>query len=371
MKSKRAFLVIFVLAALLAGLFWSLNKRVKPQQPAAGSQTANRKSEQAALRSTNALSNSYSKGVQIAIAAGVPLPTNSAQSREDWMKQAREYTQAQLQQSSWRWRMPIEFYGKVVDEHLAPVAGAGITIERSDLSSTGTSETNLVSGADGRFELRGVTGKGISVYVEKRGYYYARKSNQHSFEYADDYDPRFYRPDPANPVIFQLRKIGEGVDLITSRYGVRPDLGVPVPKNGNLVKVDFLERKVGTSGQMEVQNWIEPKDRSINRNSWKFRLAIPDGGFVPHNEEFAFMAPATGYEPELVFNFPKEMTNGWASGFRTNYYIRFGNPPRYGRIEATLDGIYGGMSLEYTINPDGGRYLEPKPKTYSLPNQPQ
>jgi hypothetical protein len=315
---------------------------------------------------TNALSNSYPRAVQIAIAAGVPLPTNPAQTREEWMKQAREHYQAQLQASSWEWKMLINFYGKVLDENGAPIAGANVHLGWNNLSPAG-GETNLLTDAQGRFTLTGATGKLLVVNPSKQGYYYPRKSNQRLFEYAREYEPDFHRPDPANPVIFQLRKIGEGVDLITSRYGVRPDLGVPVPKNGTLVKVDFLERKVGNAGQMEVQNWIEPKDRSVNRNTWKFRLAIPDGGFIGHNEEFAFVAPASGYQSELVFDYPKEMTNGWVSGARTNYYIRFGNPPRYGRISVTLDGIYGGMNLEYAINPDGGRYLEPKQKVHQPP----
>lgn len=59
-------------------------------------------------------------------------------------------------------------------------------------------------------------------------------------------------PDPNNPVIFHFRKKGEGVDLITSQYGVQPYLGVSAPRDGSPVRVDFFDRKVGQGGQLEI-----------------------------------------------------------------------------------------------------------------------
>jgi hypothetical protein len=51
------------------------------------------------------------------------------------------------------------------------------------------------------------------------------------------------------------------------------------------------------------------------------------------------------------------------------YYISFGQPRRYGWLKVETRIGSGGAVLEYAINPDGSRYLEPKP--YSPPPHPE
>jgi len=88
-------------------------------------------------------------------------------------------------------------------------------------------------------------------------------------------------------------------------------------------------------------------------------MEIPDGGFVGHNDEFPFEAPESGYQPAVEFAFQQGQTE-WRTDLKTNYYIKFGNPPKYGRIELDTSIMMAGARLIYAINPDGSRYLEPK-----------
>ena len=87
-------------------------------------------------------------------------------------------------------------------------------------------------------------------------------------------------------------------------------------------------------------------------------MSIPSGGFIEQNEEFPFEAPESGYKPMVEFDFRVGETN-WSQSLHKSYYIVFGQPPRYGRIDVQT-GIYRGVSLSYAINADGTRNLEPR-----------
>src|SRR5206468_3880099 len=75
------------------------------------------------------------------------------------------------------------------------------------------------------------TGKRISITVSKEGFYTPPSERLRSYEYANPGDGLF-TPDPANPVVFHLRKKGAGADLITSQYGVKSYFGVRLPLDG-------------------------------------------------------------------------------------------------------------------------------------------
>lgn len=87
-------------------------------------------------------------------------------------------------------------------------------------------------------------------------------------------------------------------------------------------------------------------------------MEIPDGGFVEENEEFPFEAPENGYQPVMEFNFQQGQTN-WTIHLKDDYYIKFGNPARYGWLHLDTS-INSGVRLKYAINPTGSRNLEPK-----------
>jgi hypothetical protein len=61
----------------------------------------------------------------------------------------------------------------------------------------------------------------------------------------------------------------------------------------------------------------------------------------------------------VEFNFQKSQPD-WIENLKTNYYVKYGNPPRYGRLEVETSVSYGGAILIYAINPDGSQNLEPK-----------
>ena len=246
---------------------------------------------------------------------------------------------------------PIDFYGKVVDETMQPISGASVHFIWRDASATnGNSETDAASANDGTFSLTGVTGSGVSVYVSKDGYYEAKTLNK------TDFDPTGNGSSKINPVLFHLRQKTKGVDLITSQSGIHQTFDFSSPRDGSSVRVDFLNRKTGSDGQMEVSQ-VKPAYGSWqSATSWSYRLTIPDGGFVETSEEFPFQAPESGYQPTVDFNFQKSDPN-WTERLDKTYYIAFGNPRKYGRIHVQTS-ISSGTILQYAINPDGSQNLE-------------
>jgi hypothetical protein len=272
--------------------------------------------------------------------------------KEQMEEKLAEWYRARREIDAEDWRKPIEFYGKTVDQNSQPVPGVQVHLIWTDTSATGSSERHQLSDTQGGFTLTGTTGRILQVWLNKDGYY-VPKTNQISFDYAGG-----FVADPNNPVVFRLRKKGLGAELVTSQYGVRPVFQFNSSFDGSPVQVDFFNRKTGSSGQVAISQ-IKPAI-----GTWKtatelsYRLAIPDGGFVEHNDEFPFEAPESGYRSQVEFHFRKGDAN-WTESLNKNYYVAFGNPRKYGRIHVETS-MTTGTILEYAVNPDGSRYLEPK-----------
>jgi hypothetical protein len=256
---------------------------------------------------------------------------------------------------------PVSFYGRVVDESNQPVPAAQINFGLRDvLFGERRISTNMLSDETGSFTLTGWYGEQLNVRVSKPGYYTPGR-NQSASEFQFAAEPgQVFKPDSANPLVYHLRKKGKGVDsLINSQLGMRDNVWAESAGDGTTVKVDLLNQKVA-DGPLEISQ-IKPHQKNWQLiTSWFFSMKIADGGFVEENDEFAFYPPETGYQPVVAFNFQKGQTN-WATGLRKDYYIKFGNPSLYGTLHVETSSSEDAVILKYVINPDGSRYLEPKP----------
>src|SRR5438067_3960371 len=71
----------------------------------------------------------------------------------------------------YEWKMPINFFGRVVDEKGQPVPRATIVAQWSDLSPRGATDETFLSDDQGFFSMTEKTGRGITIRVSKDGYY--------------------------------------------------------------------------------------------------------------------------------------------------------------------------------------------------------
>jgi hypothetical protein len=98
-------------------------------------------------------------------------------------------------------KKPLDIYGKVVNQAGQPISGATIAGRirvYTGYMHSGYQDLSVITDADGRFSFPGIHGVKLGIVPSKDGYFYNLKQ---STKRPDD-----YRPDPANPVIFQMWK---------------------------------------------------------------------------------------------------------------------------------------------------------------------
>jgi NHL repeat len=257
---------------------------------------------------------------------------------------------------------PINFFGMVLDERDQPVAGANVQLQWTGFLIHGSASSNLITDQEGLFFLTNQLGIRLSVSVNKSGYYPTRQNaNLGSFVYAVA-DGEVIHPDPARPITYHLRKKGPGANsLVTSQYGVYQDFSVRPPSDGTPFRVDLLARKTG-DGPLTISQVKTNYAHWRNATNWSFSFSLTNGGFVEEDEEFPFTPPSAGYQSRIEFYFDKSNSN-WATGLEMNYYIKFGTPSVYGRLNLVTEISSDYVRLIYVINPDGSRDLEPRNET--------
>lgn len=336
---KRLIIVLVVLGVVVCAAFWPLAK--KNRVPASREDGTN-------ATFANAVTQKQSSH-----AAWVsPVPNDPDP----------EYTKKFLAMTdidpSIEWRAPINFFGQVVYEDGQPVIGAGVAFSWNDLSEKGTSQHSTVSDAAGRFELTGRTGKALGVSVSVTDAYPFTNGAYGSFEYGNPLVNRHF-PNKNNPVVFRWKRQGVLEPLVTWSASLRP------AQVGKKLEFQFLPdgQVVEEGGDIQVSCAVEPEDD--NRHyGWAVKVSIPGGGFLKTDEEFPFLAPENGYAETLEWSMKADDPE-WKAGTKTeDYYIRFGNPVRYGRVRI---GFYANrvkfykfsnFGLSYWINPSGSRILE-------------
>lgn len=261
-----------------------------------------------------------------------------------------------LMDSKDRWRTPIQFFGKVIDEESNPVSQAHVKMTWTDLSAQGHSERVMYSDTNGLFTLEGVRGYALSVRVEKGGYY-TSVSNRISFRYADQ-DTNFV-PDPANPVVFRLRKKGVAESVVhvefpapTVRYKLRGD-GIPVA-------FDLLKGAVAPVGSGQIQIAFSRQASESDSFDWRWLISAWKGSIAASSDEFQFEAPTEGYQMQHEVFFSAADRENWKGELLQNYFIKFDNGT-YARISIRLLAHNGVLRFESFLNPSGSRNLEYDP----------
>lgn len=346
MKNRTLFLAAVSLLGLVL-ILWLLGLMTKQTKLKGESVASVHQSESSPTNGTDA-------ETVASLPASNPSPSNTAlEARPAGMPQNRAMTYPSNAFDDWR--TPITFYGRVVDETNSPVAGASVSFGWTDTSFDGYSRASNTSDSNGYFTLEGKRGKHLSVNVSKGGYYTSR-SNRSSFFYAGENEN--FVPDPNNPIVFFLRKIGQRVELVTSKNGIRQDLALRLPRDGNPTKLSFLGKKVSENGELTISQ-IKPSRDLAGQGEWAFSLEIPNGGFIESSEEFPFVAPLEGYQARISLLFKKGELN-WTTHLNKSYFITFGEPRKYGWLRVVTDVSQETVFIQYAINPSGSHNLEPK-----------
>ena len=251
-------------------------------------------------------------------------------------------------------KVPINFYGKVVDQNMRPVADARIHLQWSTIEAAeGTASGEAVSDDKGLFALTGRHGKGLGVRVEKDGYYTGDRGSAFvPFEFAYPSSPDYYEPDANNPVIFHLRKKGEGAKLITKTV----DLSLPGNK---LARMDLMAGHCTPEGTLQIQPNKPDRQAMSGRYAWSVKLSMAGGGLIENNDQFPFLAPENGYVPAVIMDMTDTSGPIWRNSLTKRYYFYLSSTNTYGRMTVDTLGGTSHVYLDYSYNPTpGSRNLE-------------
>ncbi len=254
------------------------------------------------------------------------------------------------------WKMPIEFYGRVVDQAGTPIEGAIVEVQLNRVG--GVSEWSLVSGADGGFSLTGLTGKSLGISVTARRCLSTRGWTQ-GFEYAEFFSTKFHVPDKNNPVIFRLQKLIRPEPM--HNFSVR----VPLSPNGPSRSVDLSNGKVGEVGDLSFLGTIKwSKSGPIEQMDLIVKGARGTL-VVGSDDEFLFTPPAGGFVNEL------RLCLLWKNNLQGGMYFVTGEQ-KFGAVK--LEGRNSGegvvVDLEIFLNPSGSRNLE-YDQNMQIPSRPE
>jgi hypothetical protein len=252
-------------------------------------------------------------------------------------------------------KTPIELYGKIVDQHGNPVAGATVRLSPVDrpFGDQSNSAITLLSDARGEFSVKGKQGFAMGVRATKDGYMTlpplgGRTSSAMVYYGGESEEGKCYS-DPATPLVLTLHEIGP-VDPI---FYVKQK-GWKLAMDGTLRAIALDSEKGHGEHKIEFQfksDWSKlPKNNEMygKRYDWSLEARIPGGGYLESDSDYKFEAPEKGYQETIKIEFSATMPQGqWKRSEHRRYFVKFSDGS-YGRIRFSIDGSSNSTPLDMT-----------------------
>ena len=255
--------------------------------------------------------------------------------------------------AKFEWKMPIEFFGRVVDQFGSAVDAATVNLEWNVVG--GTTKDVVKTAADGSFTLKGARGKILGVNILKEGYLYTKESSK-SFEYAAFFQENFHVPDLTQPVVFRLQKLMGAEPML--KYITNTEIAV----RAETVLLNVETGKLGREGDLAFSVSVGSNRGRYGPDYTLTIRTLGSASFAFSEEEFMFNAPESGYRQEVVFNkLSSDPNYSLTQSYRFYVKTRSG---KYAVVtgEITIrEGLSEGKAGFHTIiyhNPSGSRNLE-------------
>jgi hypothetical protein len=253
--------------------------------------------------------------------------------------------------------VPIEFYGKVIDQDGNPLADVSVKGEVLHIKviapAPGGAEDQIIpidqrSDSDGRFEIQGMTGRGLTIEsIQKDSYEVEPTSRSHGTT-----EGSFN-----SPVIFKMWSTNVHEPLITggNKFQIVPD--------GRPYFINLTDDTISESGEGDLKIWIQYTNQPVRGqfSDWSAEIDVAKGGLLETKDYSMFSAPTEGYVPSFVW---KNQIKGGQRGNigERRFYLKLKDGQEYGRMTIELiapfnDQTPGLIRLSYAINPSGSRIL--------------
>jgi hypothetical protein len=281
------------------------------------------------------------------------------------------------------YKTPVEFYGKVIDQHGNAVSGALIKIlpvTNAFGTSDSSSDFEITSDEKGLFSVNNMKALSIGIQVTKEGYLSLghndidKPASSRSIDYglSDSKGERF--KDPNNPTLFTLHKIGSLEPMVyvdNQRWKLAVD--------GTVRKIAMDTVKGVGVHQIEFRfksNWNQlPMDNKINdkRYDWSFQAHIPGGGFIKNDSDYNFEAPKGGYVDTIKFEYSATMSKkDWKKFRYGRYFVKF-EDGTHGRIRFSVNGSSDMSPLLMTswmnLKPGSRNLASPDKDSFGMPDE--
>jgi hypothetical protein len=262
--------------------------------------------------------------------------------------------------------VPIEFYGKVVDQNDRPLSGAKIKtrirhwiLAAPNTPGGRTKEHVLISDENGSFILTKENGDALTIAaIEKEGYELSKKAKR-SYSYKGTSE--IFTPDSDNPVVFKMWKQQGAEKLIKGDkfYGIIPD--------GRQYTLNLLygQKIEGDSSKGDLKVTIERPAQITPRTpyDWSFTIEGINGGVIETADEFMYLAPESGYQPKYQFSMNSTHPK-WSDKTKKQFYLSSRDRKFFGRMEVDVYSSYRDQAVfdvHYFLNTNGSRNLEYDP----------
>lgn len=253
--------------------------------------------------------------------------------------------------------VPIDFWGKVVDQNGEPLEGVKITyrIQQPRVMWDSNSIVKKIStDANGDFFITGDKGSCFGLKEFKKEGYRKTEGQRVSFTYVSSSD--IYIPNKVKPKVYTMVKVDELPSLIQGKRWIT------LPWDGKPVYYNLKTGRYGQEGDIKIMALRgEIKGKGLEaRFDWTFKVEVLGGGILETTRGEATIAPADGYKPFWEYG-QRKTEDKWSYGKGTTHLcfkLKNGN---YGRLQlrcsAEPDAIYSCNITSY-LNPSGGRILE-------------
>jgi hypothetical protein len=269
------------------------------------------------------------------------------------------------------------FYGRVLDLDGLPIANATVSYAKPpnplhNTDSTAGLEAYMKTDANGNFAIVRYKAPSLHIGVGADGYY-ATPESVKDFTFAPlppsvrDHPPPglevpiIHQADPANPVIFKLRKMGPTVPLYELSTTVK--LGPQV-----MVSLDQIpsvtvkgQHSITIRGKLNKQSVVIDSDTGRELYDWSVDVSVPGGGLLEREEEETLEAPLVGYRPSVrIEQMAQSGAKSWRRDVKREYFVRFGDET-YARVTISCHtGMRGAsnVGIRSYYDPSGGRNFE-------------
>ena len=223
----------------------------------------------------------------------------------------------------------VVLYGRVIDQHGSPVTGAQVKIMPQEKPfADGTRVLIQTTDADGRFFVDGIHAFAVGIDTFKAGYftisdlYPDQPASSRLIEYGLESGKGKLYTDPATPVVFTLQKPDHAEPLIFVK-----ETYTRIPRDGKSQTINLMPEDTSEMHLIEIRTWSDwDKIPSGHRQkfSWKIEISAPNGGLFLRRGVFDFVAPTSGYQPKIMFDFPASLIgNDWDSALQKSYFVEF------------------------------------------------